>query len=260
MRSLCSSLALAAAVLLPAQGAILINEIMINPPGTDNGTEYFEFYSTTGGVESLAGLWLIEIDGDTTNSGLINKALDLGAFSTGTNGLFLYRDSATVLLPAPEAATTITSLDFPDTQNGSGTFLLVSGFTGAAGNDLDTDNDGTLNTFPWASVLDGIGVAENDAGNNFTYAAQVGFFAFGPLDYTPDAVTRLGNGGLWVGADLLGGSPGPFTLEDLETTSQNGSSVPSGLLLSPGRANPVPEPASAVFALLGVLGILRRRR
>ncbi len=80
-----------------------ISEILVDLPGTDNGQEAIELRGAPNA--SLAGWGLLMIDGDTTASGTIDQALDLGAFSTGANGLFLWRDAATVLLPAPDAAT-----------------------------------------------------------------------------------------------------------------------------------------------------------
>jgi uncharacterized protein len=256
-------LAVSSAFACHAPAAIIINEILINPPGTDNGSEFFELWSTTQGVEALSGLWFIEIDGDTTNAGLVNSAINLGAFSTGTNGLFLRRDSATALLPAPDTATTVSVVDFaPDFQNGSSTYVLVSNFTGAVGNDLDADNNGILDgALPWATVLDTVGFAENDAGNNFTYAVALGGYAFPQLPYTPDSLVRYGNGGIWLGADLHGSAPGPFQLEDIETTTQDGSPSPTGLSLTPGAANQVvPEAGTSLLALVGGVGLAGRRR
>ena len=50
-----------------AHSALVLNEIFVNPPGTDNGQEFFEIRSTTGGIESMAGLTLLGIEGDGAN-------------------------------------------------------------------------------------------------------------------------------------------------------------------------------------------------
>lgn len=202
--AVCCGMALASA----AQAAIKFSEIYYSPEQPEMGRQFIELRSTTGGVESLSDLWIIEIDGDAgnvpglqDNPGTVLTAINLGSHSTGTNGLFMWRDSATILDNSPTAgvqgpgATTVLTLDlFPgrvdlgyEGDEGGGTkiyendianFLLVSGFTGSVGMDLDTEanaikGDGTLNLTPWTSVLDAISVKEApDPG--FQYAESVG--------------------------------------------------------------------------------------
>src|SRR3990172_4716846 len=131
-----------AAVLLTAgclgtsHASMLLNEVFVNPSGTDNGFEFIERRSSTGGAEAMTGLTLLVIEGEGTAAGTVDQALSLGAFSTGTNGLFLWRDAAAVLVPAPEPATTIHVADFlPDLENGTQVYLLVSGSTALLGTD-----------------------------------------------------------------------------------------------------------------------------
>ena len=197
---------------------IRINEININPPGTDQGREYAEFISTTGGIESLSNLWFIGIDGDGINAGVIDFAKNLGSFSTGANGLFLLRDTTDVLNPAPAPATPVGIDDYaPDIENGSQTFLLVRDFTGAVGLDLDANDDGVIDapgSVPWSVIVDGVGFYEEslpDQTDEIAYAAQLGFAEFpNPLPpttdpnvgFTPDILFRTSDG-LWLGADLL---------------------------------------------------------
>src|SRR5262245_4681493 len=142
---LCAATALLAVCGSTTRAAIIINEVLVNPAGTDNGFEFVELKSTTGGVEAMTGLTLLVIEGEGTATGVIDQAISLNAFSTGTTGLFLQRDAATVLVPAPAAGTTVTVADFaPDLENGSQTFVLVSGFSGAVSTDYDVDNNGVL--------------------------------------------------------------------------------------------------------------------
>ncbi len=233
-----------------AGATIFINEVFINPPGTDNGLEYFELWSNTGGVESLDGLWFLSIEGDgSTQRGTVDQAISLTGLSTGSNGLFLWRDGTGVLSPIPDPLTSLTIADFdPDLENGSNTFLLVSGFSGAVGDDLDADDDVVLNTLPWTSVIDGIGVRESDdtPDDDNQYATGLGFAGFPVLGFTPDLVFRSGLGGAWVGADVLGSAPGPFPLDDAETALLNGTEIdstafdPDGSFIgaTPGSVNP----------------------
>ncbi len=249
----------------PAGAVTLINEVFFNPPSTDNGQEYFELTGTAG--DSLTGLTLLAIEGDGTSAGTVDQALSLSSFTLGSNGLFLWRDAATVLSPAPGSATTLNVADFaPDLENGSNTYALVSGFSGSVGNDLDTNNDGTLDSTPWTSVLDAIGVVENDGSSNVAYGSQLGGAQFVQIAaFTPDVVFRAG--GNWVGADVIGTAPGPYTLDPANNVFLNGSSAGVTGTLSPGGANagatPVPVPPATLgllaFAALGSWKLKRRQ-
>ena len=259
-----------------AQAALLFNEISINSEnsggsGSDDGKEFIEIISDTGGVESLSGLTVLVIEGDGASQGIIDRAFPLsGSDATGTNGLFLMRDQSNVLLPAPDAATVVKVGDFGpgggagDLENGSATFLLVAGFTGAETDNLDADDDGILDSTPWTSVLDAIGILDAAATDN-VYAAQLGFVDMANASFVPDTAVRLADTGEWIAVDtdeVVSEFPGPYTLDDAQAQRADGTPfTPSTALtfnaLSPGNANPanvVPEPVSAT--LLGIAGLL----
>ena len=77
-----------------------INELFADAPGGDNGQEFFEIRNVSGGAAAMTNLWLLVVEGDGAAAGTVDQAFNLGGFSTGTNGLFLWRDAATVLNPA----------------------------------------------------------------------------------------------------------------------------------------------------------------
>jgi hypothetical protein len=215
-----------------------IRTVFYNPPGTDDGTEYVEILHTPS--TTLTGLTLIEIDGDATTSGNINSAINLNTYTTGSNGLLLIRDAATVLSPAPSPATSVVVFNFaPDIQNGTGTFLIVSGFSGAVGNDLDAGNDGTLDAFPWTSVLNVVSVTDGTVGDS-QYADD-----FGGVNL-PDIATFATEGvvfynSVYYAIDVTGTTPGPFTMTAAwDATGTRNTSVET-LTLTPGNTlNPLP--------------------
>lgn len=235
-----------------AQGAVRISEFLINPPSTDNGQEFFELCGDMN--ESLSGLWFLVIEGDSTGAGVVDQAFNLSSFSLGSNGLFLWRDSATVLEPAPDAATTLNVADFsPDIENGTNTFLLVSNFTGSVGGDLDAGNDGTLDSAPWGSVIDSVGYGDGGA-SDWIYSSN---FAVASGGFEVEAYA-LGTDGVGYFLDITApDADGPYAIDNSET-------VPGGVIgsftLTPGSKNTIPAPgALALLALGGMLGARRRR-
>ena len=74
--------------------------------------------------------------------------------------------------------------------------MLVFGFTGAIGDDLDTNDDGVLDTTPWTSVLQTIAFVESavipPVGTEYVYGnvrvgPDVGGFVPSQLAYCPSA-------------------------------------------------------------------------
>lgn len=245
-----------------SDAAIQFNELMYDAPGGNPGKRFFEFRSTTGAVESLSGLTLLAIDGDGGAAGVIDLAESLGSGATGTNGLALFRDSTTVLQPAPDPATTVISDAYAYNENSTVTYLLVSGFTGAVTDDIDTDNDGAIDNTPWTSVLDAAGF--RDTTTDKLYAGLLGGVDYdesdAPFDGADvDGVLRDSTGALHPFHALADPndsdtSDGPF-FADISPT------LPAGYPLTPGSENPsVPEPvALSILAVGGGMMLLRRR-
>ncbi|MEM8713886.1 MAG: hypothetical protein AAGG01_23325 [Planctomycetota bacterium] len=141
-----------------AQGGpiILLHEIRIDQPSSDND-EYVEVLSIPANV-SLDGLSIIVIGDGAGDSGTIESVTDLTGGSTGADGLFLVAEGTFSLATADLTAT----LNFENSDNV--THVLVDGFTGANGDDLDTDDDGVLDVMPWTSVLDAVSLIETTDG------------------------------------------------------------------------------------------------
>lgn len=297
---------LALALVVGSQAAfadLQINEIYFSPEDPKEDRQFFEIYSTTGAT-SLSNLWFLEIEGDfplesgqLDNPGQVLNAFDLSSFSTGANGIFLWQGSNTVIdidpatagVQGPDVASVVSRDPFPQVlgyeeedddenliyENNVHSFLLVQGFTGAVGDDLDSDDDGVLDA-AWSSFVDGISEAEDgDAG--FQYASQ-----FGGSDvllwFGADVFQRRPSDGLWMffdsgsGEDEPAGYPGPFFANDGSGPGDSDAGFEDGteivvnpastyLWATPGAGNvQIPEPSSLVLGMLcGLLGLARRR-
>ena len=124
-----------------------ITEIRIDQPGAADD-EHFELTGTPNApIGDLT--YLVIGDGAAGDSGVIEAAVSLAGQQIPADGVFLAAE-ATFGIPASVDFTT--NLNFENDDNV--THLLVKGFTGAANDDLDTDNDGVLDSTPWASELD----------------------------------------------------------------------------------------------------------
>ena len=141
-----------------------ISELRVDQQGADTD-EYVEIAGTPGA--SLAGVWILAIgDGGSDIGGVVEMAINLSAWSLGTNGYLVARESSfgttvfggrTLSVASGATDAVIGSGDSMNLENADNvTYMLVQGFTGAVGTDLDTDNDGTLDATPWATLLDSV--------------------------------------------------------------------------------------------------------
>jgi hypothetical protein len=182
------SFGLASPPLSRAQAAV-INEIRTNQPGADND-EYFELVGTPS--TSLDGLTYLVIGDDASNSpGVIEEVTDLTGQTIPASGYFVAAESTFSLATADMT----TGLNFEDE---SVTHMLVSGFTGSDGDDLDTDDDGTLDVTPWTTVEDCVAIVE--AGGDLVYCATRvgpdGVFVPGQVYRCPSPTWVMGDWGL----------------------------------------------------------------
>ena len=199
-----------------------LRSILINPPSTDNGLEYIEIQA--GANQTLSNRYVLIIEGDASSQGVIDLVINLGSYTTGSNGLLLIRDSPTAISPAPDAQTSVVILDFnPDIENGSNTYLIVeSNIAPIVGTDLDTNNDGILETTPWTTVNDALGVSDSDP-SDIVYGASL---SGANISSTTIAfVYKIGS--TWNARNVSGTSPGPFTLNSTnpQLTLTPGSTV-----------------------------------
>ncbi|MEQ9454090.1 MAG: hypothetical protein RLN76_05790 [Phycisphaeraceae bacterium] len=228
--------------------AVVLNEVRHDDPGSDT-EEYVELFGTPGA--SLDGLTFVVIGDDSSDSksGIIESVVSLDGQTLGANGLFLIAigDLAQETGFDPYIASGPVDLTTDDLvlENGDNvTYLLVSGFTGALGDDLDAVDEltePTLDLKPWSSILDAVSLFDGDNLGDFgsseiNYGPGEGFITLGPTGTFPPAhIFRLPGGGAWQIGEFSG-----------------------AVLDTPGAPN-VPAPASAAMIALGGLVAFRRR-
>jgi len=140
-----------------------INEVRIDQPGTDND-EYFELAGPSG--TSLGGLTYLVLGDGTGGSGTIEAVVDLSGQAIPVSGYFVAAEGTFIL----GTADLTTSLNFENSDNV--THLLVNGFSGANGDDLDTDDDGTLDATPWTQLVDCVALVETVGSGDQIYCTE----------------------------------------------------------------------------------------
>ncbi|HEU0223423.1 MAG TPA: hypothetical protein VFR34_14600, partial [Paracoccaceae bacterium] len=134
------------APLTAASTALCINEMQVSTTGSD--WEFFELFGAAG--TSLDGYALVGIESDAgTSMGVVDLVIDLSSLALDAGGYFLAADPNAVAAYGVSPDLAIAANSF---ENSTAAYFLVSGFTGTAGADLDTNNDGILDLTPWSAV------------------------------------------------------------------------------------------------------------
>ncbi len=200
---------------LPANGTIsvvshgvFLNELQMNTTGTD--WEFFEIQGMAG--EDLSNLTLITIDGDTSSLGTVNAVVDLTGQSIPADGIWVASSPAANGAYQITGNLTIANNTF---ENGTTTFLLVTGFTGTNGDDLDINDNGILDVMPWTEIIDGVALTDASA-TDFTYAG----------------VTAIGPDGTFLPSGIFRSTDAPTS--EFNTTTFLSFDTPDG---TPGRSN-----------------------
>ncbi|HSM44729.1 MAG TPA: ExeM/NucH family extracellular endonuclease [Acidimicrobiia bacterium] len=219
-------------VAFAAGEGITINEIRIDQPGADTD-EYFEL--TGDPNASLDGLTYLVIGDGAGGSGVIEAVVDLDGNSLDEDGFFVAAES-TFTLGTPDL---VTNLNFENGDNV--THLLVRDFTGANGDDLDNNDDGTLDLTPWAEIVDLIALIVEENPPSTTE------YHYGPPTVGPDGSFVPGHvfdcddgwqiGGFTLGTDDTPGEANPCETEPPDEPDP--LTLPISEVQGPGDTSPV---------------------
>ncbi len=206
---------------------VKISEIRIDQPDADND-EYFELAGPV--ASGLSSLTYLVIGDGAGESGVIEAAIPLTGRMMASTGFFVVAEETTTHI----TANLTTSLNFENDDNV--THLLVQGFSGAVGDDLDAQDDGALDSTPWTHLVDCIGLVATVGSGDLLYCD-----------------TRIGPDGTFVPGHVYrcneGWRIGKFALGEDDT---------------PGAANVCPtggdlgqcfDPATRIHAVQGISNV-----
>jgi hypothetical protein len=200
----------------------LINEFVANHVRIDTH-EYVEIFGDPD--TDYSAYTILQIEGDSsagTEQGRIDSVFPLG--TTDSNGYWTTGFMQNVL------------------ENGTMSLLLVEGFSGVVGLDLDLNDDGVLDLSPWLALVDDIAVHDGGSGD-FTYASVTLTAGYDGLAQVPGGASRLPNGIItdtlanWVrndydGAGLIGFDGSPMFGEAFNTPEAINQAVPALLVIN----------------------------
>ncbi len=222
-------------------GQILLNELDVNPGGTDNGCEYVELIGPPGAV--VENIHFVSLEGDSTK-GVATAVISFGSPGPvlGSNGLLVVVSQAGCSPRTYPSGTTVIPTSFLDNgvlQNGSNSFLLISSVTPITANtDYDTNDDGTLDALPvGATIIDGVAWLDGGATDVVYGSAILTAQGLGSNQTSGAATrfvgsTRANYAGSWYSGFVVG-APGDTTYSDTTRTLN----FPTGGALTPGAPN-----------------------
>ena len=222
----------------------LLYEIDVNPPSTDNPYEYVEIKCAPSAT--LSNVYFVSMEGDSGSTtdppGTADLVISLDGVVCGANGLILVQSAtgwpADAGVTIDPQTTVVTNAAFDKSggglENGSNSFLVIESPTTpiTEGTNYDSGDAGTLVLPANATLLDGIGWVDGDAGDR-VYGAQLT-----QSSGTPDAATRFpddetqDSASAWYCGDLAGSNN-----TTAYSTTVRSANFPSDGVLTPGALN-----------------------
>ncbi|MCH2161610.1 MAG: hypothetical protein MK085_07015, partial [Phycisphaerales bacterium] len=208
---------------------VQLAEIRLDHPGIDV-EEYVEVRGTAG--DSLDFVTLLVIGDGSTGSGTVETVVPLGGQLIASDGVHLTAGSGLTLGTADFTIRTSSTGFLENSDNV--TYMLVWGFSGNINDDLDTNDDGVLDSTPWSSILDSVSLIETDdipdSGDWIYSDTVVGpFIDVDEVAYVPAHVWRCADNDDWnIGVfDFTSTDPPPSdTPGDANADCGGGSNCP----------------------------------
>jgi hypothetical protein len=147
----------------------------------------------------LGDLTLIVIGDGTVGSGVVERVRALTGVVMPADGTLLIGNPALTPDVGNAAGSGGANVNSDWLENSDNlTFFLVRGWTGAINADLDTNDDGTLDSTPWVEIIDGVALVESattpPSGTEYAYGAN----RIGPDGVNvPGHVWRCQDTGCW---------------------------------------------------------------
>jgi len=231
---------------------IYINELMFNPPDTDAPNEYIELRGTPNATIP-AGTYFVGIEGDAASLGDVQNVFNLSGFRFGTNGILVLLQKGSTYTPAAGSAVYINTGSGAgwgsgasssvghsgdnggtDIENASATYMIIrAAVAPSLSDDIDTiggtQGDGTPDGPVFASwtIMDSVGVLDNSAAGDFSYAALTFANSAGggtavsgtvvPVAFTAGYLARIGTStgsaaSDWLAADISTGTAPNYSI------------------------------------------------
>ena len=211
-----------------------LNEVMLDPPGTDTPHNYIEIRGAAN--TALTNTYVVTIEGDgSSNVGRVDEVVDISTFSTGSNGYFVAAQTGNFYDINADA---VVGLDLfsGDVESQSHTIMLIqSSSAPSTGDDIDTDDDGTPDgsTYTGWTVLDSVALLKDNDSSLEAYSFSLVVFledneATTPTVYAPSGATIIATGGTQFDyAGRIGNSTGTALTNDETTSDWVGADLPS---------------------------------
>lgn len=219
---------------------LFVNEVEIDPPNPSVVSDRCQYVELRGipGTTVPANTYFISINSDQSNFGFLNAAVNISGQVVGANGTITLLNTVGGTCPnrVYDAGTTILNYSTITTlgKGSEGFYIVSSAAALAAGQDLDSNDDGALNFS--INYIDGFNLIFNPEEQ----------YAYGPganlvetlLGDVPDAVSRLaGNNTPFTASSFFSGELSPSTEETLAYAAPFSSNFPAGAMLTPGAPN-----------------------
>jgi hypothetical protein len=234
---------------------VLLSELKVNPPGTDEPYEFIEIKGPPNAL--LTNVYFLAIEGDTGgNPGTAKTVINLSSRRIGSSGLLIILANGSPYF-VPSGATAVYDSHLNTVGgalgNGSVSFLLISSpLAITEGVDLDAGDKAVLDGLPvGALIMDSIAWTDGNT-NDIVYGGAVLNLPGG----RPEAATRFGwdntprSADAWFFGQLQGPSGSTLAYNENKVSPN----FPSGTLLTPGIFQNSPPGAGKLMPICGVIG------